>query len=398
MAGEVAPMDVRLLAAVSGELEGLNVAAVCRGHGISRKTFYKWRARYAVEGVAGLEPRSRRPLRSPTRVSDEVEDAVVETRKWLLGYGLDAGAASIFYRLRDSRVRPLPSEATIWRVLTRRGFIAPEPRKRPKRSWRRFEAAAPNECWQIDATHWTLSRRRGVEIIDIIDDHSRLAVASVACASATTETAWAAFSQAVSRWGLPSRCLSDNGLAFSGRLRGIEVHFEAQLRAVGIRAVTSRPFHPQTCGKVERFHQTVKRWLAARPLAVSLTELQTQLDAFCEYYNHQRPHRAIGRATPYSRWVGAPLATAAEPLPPPNELLRRRHCHVKISSHGTAQAGRWVIGLGAEYAGQAVEVILDGLDADVFAGDELIRHLRLDPNRTYQPTGRRHGPKRKDGS
>lgn len=389
-------MDVRLLAAVSGELEGLNVAALCREHGISRKTFYKWRARYAGEGVVGLEARSRRPRRSPTRVSEEVEEAVIEARKWLLGYGLDAGAASIYYRLRDSRVRPLPSEATIWRVLSRRGFITPEPRKRPNRSWKRFEASAPNECWQIDATRWSLTRRRPVGIVDILDDHSRLAVASVACPAETTEAAWAAFSAAVARWGLPSRCLSDNGLAFSGRLRGVEVYFETQLRAVGIRAVTSRPFHPQTCGKVERFHQTVKRWLSARPPAATISELQAQLDAFCEYYNQQRPHRAIGRATPYARWAGATRATAGDPIPPPDELLRRRHCRVKVGSHGAAQAGRWLIGLGAEYAGRPVEIVLDGLDADVFADDQLIRHLRLDPNRRYQPTGRRRGPKRKN--
>jgi transposase InsO family protein len=390
-------MDVRLLAAVSGELAELNIAALCREHGISRKTFYKWRARYAGEGVAGLEARSRRPLSSPTRTPVHVEDAIVEARKWLLDYGLDAGPASVTWRLRG-QVSPVPSEATIWRVLTRRGFVTPQPRKRPRRSWQRFEASAPNECWQIDATHWTLTRHRNVEIIDIIDDHSRLAVASVAVASTTTEQAWAAFSAGVARWGLPTRCLSDNGLAFSGRLRGIEVHFEAQLRAVGIQARTSRPFHPQTCGKIERFHQTLKRWLAARPAAPTLVVLQAQLDEFCGYYNRQRPHRAIGRITPYQRWAATTPATPGDPLPAPEQILRRKRANVIVNTHGTAKAGRWLIGLGAEYSGQRVEVIIDGLEANVFAGDELIRHLRLDPERTYQPTGRRRGPKRSDGS
>jgi transposase InsO family protein len=389
-------MDVRLLAAVSGELDGLNIAALCRDHGISRKTFYKWRARYGAEGVAGLEARSRRPLSSPTRTPGHVEDAIVEARKWLGGYGLDAGAASIAWRLRG-RVSPVPSEATIWRVLTRRGFVTPEARKRPRRSWRRFEASAPNECWQIDATHWSLTRGRRVEVVDIIDDHSRLAVASVAVPSTTSEAAWMAFSVGVARWGLPSRCLSDNGLAFSGRLRGIEVHFEAQLRAVGIRAFSSRPFHPQTCGKVERFHQTLKRWLGARPAAATMAVLQAQLDEFCDYYNQQRPHRGIGRIPPYQRWAATPAATPGAPIPPP-EQVRRRRASVVTDSHGTAKISRWLIALGAEYAGQRVQVVLDGLHANVFAGDELIRHVRLDPERVYQPSGRRRGPKRADGS
>lgn len=389
-------MDVRLLAAVSGELDGLNIAKLCREHGISRKTFYKWRARYQAEGVAGLEPRSRRPHHSPTRIADGVEDEIIEARKWLLGYGLDAGAASISWKLRG-QVSPIPSEATIWRVLTRRGFVIPAPRKRPRRSWRRFEASAPNERWQIDSTHWALRWGRGVEIVDIIDDHSRLAVASKACAVTTSEEAWAAFGSGVAEWGLPSQCLSDNGLAFSGRLRGIEVYFEAQLRAAGIRPLTSRPFHPQTCGKVERFHQTLKRWLAARPAAATLDQLQIQLDEFRSFYNNERPHRAIGRVTPYSRWAALPPATPGAPLPPAM-LLRRKRTTVTVNVHGAARTGRWLIGLGAEYAGQRVEIVFDGLHADVFAGNELIRHLTLDPTRVYQPTGRRRGPRRTDGT
>lgn len=113
----------------------------------------------------------------------------------------------------------------------------------------------------------------------------------------------------------------------------------------------------------------------------------TQLDAFCDHYNQQRPHRAIGRATPYARWAGAAPATAGESLPPPDELLRRRHCHVKVRPDGAASAGRWLIGLGAEYIGQPVEIVLDGLNADVFAGDYLIRHLRLDPPANTNPAG-----------
>ncbi len=230
--------------------------------------------------MAGLEERSRRPHHSPARISPVVEDAIVELRKRLAEEGLDAGAGTIRWHLcREGTVRP-PAEATIWRVLVRRGFVVPEPRKRPKSSLRRFEASAPNEWWQIDATDWALADGTGVEIINLVDDCSRLCPESRAVPTTTTEAAWEAFKTGVGRYGWPAGCLSDNGLAFSGRLRGCEVFFETQLRAGGVRPITARPYHPQTCGKVERFQQTLKKWLRARSGAASMAELQAQLEEF----------------------------------------------------------------------------------------------------------------------
>jgi transposase InsO family protein len=392
MARKVAPMDLRLLAAVSGELEGLNVAALCRERGIARKTFYKWRARYLAHGVRGLEEQSRRPHTSPRRVGDDVEDAIVAARKGLLDDGLDAGAASIRWHLHH-RVRPLPSEATIWRTLVRRGLIVPEPAKRPRRSYRRFVADHPNECWQIDATEWELRDRSRVEIINLLDDHSRLAIASQAVLTTTSEAAWEVFSAATRRWGLPTRCLSDNGLAFSGRLRGVEVLFEAHLRAAGIRPVTARPYHPQTCGKVERFQQTLKRWLRARRLARTLPELQTQLDAFCEHYNHRRPHRALDQSVPFKRWAASPVVS-----PAPNPLRATNRATRRVSQIGVVQLGRVQIHIGKRHAGQQAELITDGRHVAVLLGGQLVRQLEIDTTRTYQPSGLRRGPLRRDGT
>jgi transposase InsO family protein len=247
-------MDVRLLAAISEELDGVNVAALCRERGVSRKTFYKWRSRFVSEGVAGLEARSRRPHHSPDRVSDRAEDLIVETRKRLSESGFDAGPATIRYHLFHRGLGTVPSESTIWRVLRRRGFVVLSPQKRPRTTYRRFEAALPNECWQIDATHWSLVDGRSVELINVIDDHSRLLVASRAVKVTTSEEAWITFAEAAGRWGLPLRCLSDNGLAFSGRLHHVQVYFEANLKEAGITPRTARPRHPQTCGKVCEHH------------------------------------------------------------------------------------------------------------------------------------------------
>jgi transposase InsO family protein len=386
-------MDVRLLAAISGEIDGLNVAGLCRERGVSRKTFYKWRARFAAEGLAGLEARSRRPHRSPERTSDRTEDRIVELRKYLLDHGLDAGPATIRYHLRARGVSPLPAEATIWRVLVRRGFVVPQPQKRPKTTYRRFEAAQPNECWQIDATSWRLFGGETVEIFNIVDDHSRLAVATYAVHRATTEEAWRAFSEAAGRWGLPLRCLSDNGLAFSGRLHGMEVYFETQLKELGITPVTSKPFHPQTCGKVERFQQTEKKWLRAQPPARSVLELQAHLEAFRGYYNHVRPHRAVGRRPPILRW------SAQAPLSAPGAPVRTPHRRVRlVNSKGTVRVNRAQVQLGVRYAGQEAQIVLDGRFVALFVGGSLVRHFELDRGRVYQPSGVRRGPKRSDGT
>jgi transposase InsO family protein len=392
MVRKVAPMDLRLLAAVSGELDGLNVAALCRERRISRKTFYKWRARYLALGVRGLEEQPRRPHTSPRRLRAEVEDAIVAGRKHLLDDGLDAGAASIRWHLQH-RVRPLPSEATIWRTLVRRGLIVPEPAKRPRRSYRRFEADHPNECWQIDTTEWELRDRSRVEIINLLDDHSRLAIASQAVLTTTSEAAWEVFSAATRRWGLPTRCLSDNGLAFSGRLRGVEVFFEANLRNAGIRPITARPYHPQTCGKVERFQQTLKHWLRARHLARTLAELQAQLDAFCEHYNHRRPHRALDGSVPFERWAASPAVS-----PTPNPIPARNRATRRVSRIGVVQLGRVQIHIGKRHAGQRAQLITDGCHVAVLISGQLVRQLEIDPTKTYQPSGLRRGPLRRDGT
>jgi transposase InsO family protein len=396
MAERVIPM--RVIAAVVAFVAGekLNVARVCRDAEVSRKTFYKYVERVRAEGpAAGFEPRSRRPHSCPHAVRFDVEEAVVEFRKQLDDAGVDHGATTIQWHLgRDPRFkRVVPSVATVHRILWRRGFVLPQPEKRPKSSWRRFEAPVPNEWWQIDATEWVVATGL-VKIFNIVDDHSRVVCRSRAVLEATSEQAWTTFCQAAERWGLPAGVLSDNGLCFSGKLRGLEVLFEARLRDAGIRPITGRPYHPQTTGKVERFQQTLKKWLRRqdrrRGLARDLDELQGRLDEFCVYYNEQRPHQGIGRVTPLSRWQAGTAATpAAEPLPHP----RPRHEPLEriVTKQGVVKVDDIKIGVGVRWAGCTVTVIIDERHATIFSDGELIRHLTLDRSRTYQPTGARRG-------
>lgn len=380
-------MDVRLRIGVAAD--DVNVAAWCREHRVSRDAFYRWRARYRVEGLAGLEPRSRAPRSSPQRIGADTENAIVELRKELADLGVDHGPSTIQWHLgRRGVLNRVPSQATIWRVLVRRGFVVPEPRKRPKSAMRRFVASAPNELWQADTIDWAIATGP-MKILSFLDDHSRVALRVKALPSATSEATWTGFCEAAEQWGVPLGQLSDNGLNFSGKIRGFEVYFEQQLRKVGVVAKTSRPFHPQTCGKVERFQQTLKKWLRRHRLATDLAELQTQIDTFVAYYNHQRPHRGIGRVTPAECWAATPPAiNLGIALPAPT-----LHTTGTVSARGSVMMGAACeIGLGRRWSGHTARIHYDDTHAAVFIDHQLVRALKIDPTRRYQPTGRPPGP------
>jgi len=361
----------RTIAEIS--LERLNVAEFCRQHGISTWFFYDLRRRVAAGGLEALEPRSRAPHRVANRIGEEVEDAIVALRKELVEEGLDAGPGTIAFHLQAGG-GPVPSESTIWRVLVRRGFVVPDPTKAPQRSFRSFAAERANECWQIDDTPWVLANGAPVKVIDILDDCTRVAVASRVVRHCTTAAALETMGEAATEWGWPERFLSDNAKAFRHGLADALGH-------LSIRAGHSRPYHPQTCGKVERFHQTLKRWLAARPLAEDLAELQDQLDRFRQHYNSCRPHRSLGRRIPAQVWAERPKSgPASSPLGTSTRIYR---CVVQ---NGTLSAGRrYVISVGVAFDGEAATVVLTATAAHVFIDGRLVRALTLDPQRRVQP-------------
>ena len=373
-------MEAKLLAVFSSGLD-LDVSALCVELGISRQTFYKYRRRFAVEGPPGLVERSRRPHSSPGMVSIEIEDAIVRLRKELV---VDNGAAAIAWHLaaRRRELGPLPSARTVHRVLVRRGMVVPAPEKRPKSSWGRFEWPRPNDAWQIDATAWALADGRRVWIMDILDDHSRVLVAARVADGPTATAAWEAFCRGVIDWGLPARVMSDNGLCFTGRLQGREVDFERQLRSMGITHIPSSPAHPQTCGKLERSHQTTKRWLRTRPAAENHAELQAQLDDWRAHYNEHRPHTAAAGATPAQRWRSSEPAGPGEPIP----STPRVSLHT-VSTAGHIGWGSWNIAVGSQLAGQNVLVVAHDLHLKIWGQPGFIRELVIDPARRYQPSG-----------
>jgi transposase InsO family protein len=376
-------------------VEGQSVNDVCARHDISRSWLCELIARYREQGEEGLKAKSKRPESSPTRISPTLEEEIVALRKELTGLGVDAGAHTIQYHLqRRRRRRAVPSVATIWRVLTRRGFVVPQPHKRPKSSWRRFQAELPNECWQADTTHWALADGTDVEILNIEDDHSRLLVASTCFRTTKAADVVVTFHEAAQRHGLPASMLTDNGAIFTAEARNGACVIELELIALGIDSKHSRPYHPQTCGKVERFHQTQRRWLEAQPQAATLAELQVLLDAFRAVYNQQRPHRGVGRRTPASVWAAQSPAAPPQAATDPATVIAL----CQVSAKGAIKPGnRLKIGLGIAWAGTAVTVIRRGDQATVIDTETgaIIRDLIIDPTRFYQATGQPRASRRK---
>jgi transposase InsO family protein len=366
---------------------GRPIAELAATHGVHRSWLYKLLARYRAQGDSGLDPRSRRPHRSPAPIAGLYEDDIVALRKGLSDAGFDAGAVTIHYHLARRR-DPVPSVSTIWRVLKARGFVTPQPHKRPKSSLRRFVAELPNECWQADVTHVRLADGRFLEVLNVIDDHSRLCVASRAFVTTRSPDVVRTLHRAAQHWGYPAAFLSDNGAIFTASPRHGLGAMESELLGLGIASKHSRPYHPQTCGKVERFHQTLKKFLAKQDPAQTKRQLQAQLDRFVAYYNGVRPHRGIGRRTPAEAFAAR---ERAYPRGPKIDCAGYRVRHDRVSKTGNLtlryRGQLHHIGVGAAYKGWRVVMLVAGRDIRIISLDgSPLAHLRLDPAKNYQPT------------
>jgi transposase InsO family protein len=386
MVWKVTAMDIRMAAALAAGVE--DVAAFCRAQGISRQTYYKWKRRFEAEGFDGLRDRSRRPKSTPIITPAEVEDAVVRVRKQLAEAGEFNGPFSIAAQLAAEGVSPVPSRATIARILGRRGQVRPQPRKRPRSSYHRFQAARPNEMWQSDWTEWHLADGRPVAIAGTLDDHSRLLVGiGAGSGDGTGELVWAVMSAAISTHGIPMSSLTDNGLCYTTQRRTVmaPTAFQTNLAALGCRSIASTPRHPQTCGKIERFWQTLKKWLHAREQRHgphrALTGLNRDLALFAEHYNTRRPHRAHNGATPAA--VFAATAHARPTSRPLASQITTYRTHA--STGGTVVIGPFHVFIGGRYKNLPVTAIRDGNHIAIFTGNKLLRALDADPTRRYQP-------------
>jgi transposase InsO family protein len=378
--------------------EGRTQGEVARAYGVSQGWVSRLVARYRAEGEAAFAPRSRRPKTSPNAVSDEVVALIIALRKELSGNGLDAGPDTICWHLRHHhQVSVAP--ATISRYLTRHGLVVAEPRKRPKSSYLRIVTEQPNELWQSDFTHYPLADGTDTEVLSWLDDHSRYALLVTCHLPVTGPIVVEAFRAAVAAHGAPAATLTDNGMVFTTRFsggRGGRNGFEHELRRLGVRQKNGKASHPQTQGKVERFQQTLKKWLRAQhPQPGDLTQLQALLDTFTSYYNHQRPHRALPRqATPATAYTARPKAAPGNRAADTHDRIRTDI----IDTNGVItlrHAGRlYHIGIGRTHARTHVIMLIQDLHVRIInaATGELLRDLTLDPSRNYQPTGKPRRP------
>ena len=363
----------------------LSVTAAAAEYGFSRRHLHRLLARYREGGLDALEPRSRRPKSTPIATPEEVRERVIELRAKLTADGLDAGPVTIAWHLEQEGLKP-PAPATISRILHRAGVITPQPRKRPRSSYVRFEMAQPNEMWQSDFIHWRLADETDVEILNWLDDHSRYLLSCTAHQPVTGDDVVAAFLDVVERYGPPASTLTDNGSVYTSRFTGGRNAFEYVLPILGVRQKNGAPGHPQTQGKTERFHQTQKRWLAARPTLRTLSELQRQLDEFQEHYNEHRPHRALDRATPGHAYRSTPKAAPAtnghahghyrlryDRLDTKGKMSIRRAGRMHHLGIGTTHARKRVLALADEHHITVIEL----------ATGEVLSTHQINPDKTY---------------
>lgn len=387
------------------------VSTFCAEHGISRKTFYEIRRRTVEDGpAAALEPKSRRPKVSPTKITEEVRQQAVGVRAALEASGLDHGPISVHDKMHAMGLEPVPSTASLARIFREAGVARVEPKKKPRSAWRRFVYPAPNACWQLDGTEYVLAGGRRCVIFQLIDDHSRYAVASHVAWRETAEAAIRVFDKAVAAHGVPQRLLSDNGIALNPSRRGFLGQLVAHVSRLGTEAITGKPYKPTTQGKNERFHQTLFRYLDKQPLAGSLAELQAQIDTFDRLYNTERPHQGLpGRVTPLTAWETTPKAEPPHPKPeqpffvraatrqfrpaPAPEDLPAGSIVRKLASNGSFRLAGVTYMVGAQYGFQQVLVIIDGDTIDVadLDGVILIEHTRPAPGITYVSNGKPRG-------
>lgn len=417
--GVAEPIDPRVRLAIAQWPDDAPRGAVstfCAEHSISRKSFYELRKRALVEGPAAvLEPRSRRPKSSPGKLSEEAREQALKVRAALEASGLDHGPISVHDKMNAMGLDPVPSGASLARIFRAAGVARLEPRKKPRSAWRRFVYPAPNACWQLDGTEYVLTGGRRCVILQLIDDHSRYAVASHVTWGETSEAAIDVFDKAVAAHGVPQRLLSDNGLALNPSRRGILGQFVAHLLALGVEPITGKPHKPTTQGKNERFHQTLFRYLDKQPMAGSLADLQAQVDAFDRIYNTERPHQGLpGRITPQTAWdatekVEAPRPKAGRPTFAPSTMQRRRLAMTptdlpagtytkKLMSNGSFALDGVHYMVGNQYGFQHVLIVTEGekLTVATLDGEVIIEHSRPAPGVKYVGNGKPRGNRPKN--
>lgn len=389
MAGSVALMRLLDATLVAYAVHGVaafsdvgGIAAWCRVNRIPRATLYRHLARIRDSG--SWEPLSRAPKSHRNATDPVLVAAILGLRDRL---GADNGAVTIGCHLtRDPALagERIPCPATIHKILVRHGRVVPEPKKKPRSAWRRFAYARPRDCYQIDATNVALADGAKVVVFEVLDDATRMLVATRAAMAETAAGAIEAITAAFTDFGVPAIVLSDNGTAFTARSTGPgKSRFTRLVTGHGARLIHSSPYHPQTCGKVERHHRTFKNWLATHPAPATLQQLQQRCTTYQHWYNTVRPHSANpGSAPPWTAWQHAPDLGGPQHLPLQHDAAVNTRT---VTPVGIIRCANTTISVGAHRAGQRLTIVRDGQHLTIYDTDGTpLGHLVIDPTKKHQ--------------
>ena len=368
----VAEQRYQAVMAVIGD--GLAVSQVAEKVGVSRQTLHAWLARYEAEGLEGLKDRSHRPRRCPHQMDAEVEAALLELRRsrpyW--------GPRRLVFELGKRGVARVPSESAAYRALVRAAMIDPAARDRRSRKWKRWERSAPMELWQMDIVGgFPLADGTSAKALTGVDDHSRMCVSARLMARERTRPVCDGLRAALAVFGVPQQLLTDNGRVFTGKFNHppVEVLFDAICRENGIEHLLTQPRSPTTTGKIERFHRSLRaEFLSDQKAFTTLKTAQQALDEWVAYYNTERPHQAIGMATPVQRFTAASTVVVVADLPEAgqdrsgDDWVSRR-----VTTNGVVSVAWQQVCVGAHHAGARCDVHVDGDLLRFFIGNDLVK-------------------------
>ena len=351
--------------------EGRTVTEVARDMDISRQTMHAWLARYEGQGLEGLGNRSHRPVHCPHQISAVVEAMVLEMRRshpyW--------GARRIAFELGRKGIQPAPSESAVYRSLVRAAVIDPITRRRRRETWKRWERGTAMELWQLDVVHgFLLADRTHAKALTGIDDHSRFCVLARLMSRERTQAVCDGFSSAMGTYGVPAQVLTDNGKVFTGRFAQppVEVLFDRICRENGIDHLLTLPRKPTTTGKIERFHRTLRVEFNTRQVFRNLKTAQEALDEWVSYYNTQRPHQALGDATPETRFKARSDDTQRELARRP-ERNGEQWVSRKVARNGVVCVDNQHISVGKNYGGSACDVLVSEGLFQFWVGNDLLK-------------------------
>jgi transposase InsO family protein len=370
---ELSVMEQRYQAVLAVVQDGWKVTEVAERLGVSRQSVHTWIARYEAGGLAALSDHSHRPNSCPHQIPGETEAAICEMRREHPGWG----PRRIEHQLARAGVDPVPSRSSIYRCLRRHGLVELRRRRKRRDEFRRWEREHPMQLWQMDVMGGVLlDDDTELKIVTGVDDHSRFCIAAGLVRRATSKAVCAVLSAALARYGIPDEILTDNGKCFTGRFgpQPVEVLFDRILRENGIAHRHTAVRSPTTTGKIERFHQSLRKEFLADRIFASLEQAQSELDAWVTDYNTSRPHQALEMATPADRFRLAPISKDHASIPvDAAEELHGQWVLRRVGSNGYVSVDNQLFSVGNAYRAELVDVFVDETLIQVWSKNHLIR-------------------------